>query len=153
MSKETRITDPDTGGQKNGKLARFDQLPAGPLYELAEHYGKGSLKYSDSNWRKGYDWKLSFAALQRHLWQFWGGEDLDVETGSKHVIAAAWHCLALAEFMDKFPNKDSRWRANSVTQITVDTKPRAACKYEDKRQLHFDFEGQQLGKLGELNVK
>ena len=104
---EIRVTSA-TGGQKGSKLARFDLIPPIPLYELAEHYGKGAEKYDDNNWRKGYDWKYSYAALQRHLTQFWRGEDIDPETGTKHVIAAAWHCFALAEFMDIHPDYDSR---------------------------------------------
>jgi hypothetical protein len=104
---ETRVTS-RTGGEKCSKLARHDLIPPVVLQELAEHYGKGAEKYDDHNWRRGYDWKLSYAALQRHLSQFWAGEDLDLETGTKHVVAAAWHCFALAEFMDIHPEYDSR---------------------------------------------
>ena len=52
------------------------------------------------NWRRGYDWSLSYAALQRHAWAFWNREDIDEETGSKHLIAAAWHCLTMAHWMN-----------------------------------------------------
>lgn len=97
-----------TGGEKGTKLARYDLLPAKPLHELAEHYGRGALKYDDDNWRRGYEWSKSFAALQRHAWAFWDGEDIDAETGSKHLIAVAWHALALAEFMDAHPDYDNR---------------------------------------------
>lgn len=100
---EVRLTSV-TGGAKGSKPARFDLIPTGPLWELAEHYGKGAQKYErvngKDNWRNGYDWSLSYAALQRHANAFWNGEDIDAETGSKHIIAAAWHCLALAHFMD-----------------------------------------------------
>jgi hypothetical protein len=108
---EIRITDPETGGQKGSKLARFDLIPPEPLRLLAEHYGKGELKYpSDDmpNWLKGYDWSLSYAALHRHLNAFWQGEDVDEETGSLHLVAAAWHCFALIEFTHRHPGKDDR---------------------------------------------
>lgn len=94
-----RRTVSATGGEKGDKLARFDLIPVGPLWQLAEHYGRGARKYADNNWRQGYPWHLNYAAALRHLASFWGGEDLDPETGSPHVIAAAWHCLALAQFM------------------------------------------------------
>lgn len=94
-----RRTVSATGGEKGDKLARFDLIPVEPLWLLAEHYGKGARKYADNNWRRGYPWHLNYAAAMRHLASFWGGEDLDPETGSPHVIAAAWHCLALAQFM------------------------------------------------------
>ena len=89
------VTDPDTGGQKEGKLARFDLIPPDFLWELAEHYGKGCKKYDDNNWRKGYQWSLSVAALQRHLNLWLQGETFDKETNSHHLVAAAWHCIAL----------------------------------------------------------
>jgi len=107
-TEETRTTDPTTGGQKGQKLARFSLLPVEPLWELAEHYGKGCRKYSERNFELGYAWSLSYDAAMRHLNQFWGGEDMDPETRTKHVIAAAWHCLALALFMKTHPEKDDR---------------------------------------------
>jgi hypothetical protein len=97
-----------TGGEKGSKLERFDLIPVGPLKMLAEHFGKGALKYESRNWERGYDWSLSFAALMRHAWAFWGGEDLDPETGTPHVIAVAWHAMALAEYMSKHPEFDDR---------------------------------------------
>jgi hypothetical protein len=104
---EVRTTSP-TGGEKGTKRARFDLVPPQQLWRLAEHYGYGAEKYSDDNYRHGYDWRLSYAALQRHLNQFWAGEDMDAETGSPHLIAAAWHCITLAEFMDTHPEYDTR---------------------------------------------
>lgn len=107
---EVRVTSA-TGGQKGEKLAAFDQIPPQQLWRLAEHYGKGAQKYSPDNYRFGYDWRASYAALQRHLNQFWMGEDIDPETGSMHLIAAAWHCFTLAEFIDTHPQYDSRLKS------------------------------------------
>lgn len=107
---EVRLTSP-TGGQKGSKLARFDLIPPSVLWELAEHYGKGAEKYDDNNWRKGYDWKYSYASALRHLNTFWSGEDYDNDvpiSPTKHVVAAAWHCIALAWFMDNMQDYDSR---------------------------------------------
>lgn len=104
---EVRITG-STGAQKGSKLARFDLIPAGPLTALAEHYGRGAAKYAARNWELGTDWHLNFAAMMRHAWQFWGGEDIDSETGSPHVISVAWHAFALAEFMRTHPELDTR---------------------------------------------
>ena len=100
---ETTVTDPDTGGRKGQKLARFDMIPSDVLWELAEHYGKGESKYpSDEtglpNWQRGYDWRLSVAALERHLHQFLQGQDADPETGSSHLVAVIWHAIALRWF-------------------------------------------------------
>lgn len=107
-STEEVVYNEKTGARKGSKLARFDLIPTGPLTQLAEHYGRGSKKYEDRNWEKGYDWKYSYSALQRHANAFWGGEDIDEETGSPHIIAVAWHALALAEFMQTHPELDDR---------------------------------------------
>jgi hypothetical protein len=76
-------------------------VPPDVLWELAEHYGKGEAIYPsdpDPNWQRGYSWRLSVAALHRHLSQWEQGEDVDAETGSSHLIAATWHCVALRWF-------------------------------------------------------
>lgn len=99
-----------TGGEKGTKLARFDLIPIGPLTELAKHYGRGARKYDDNNWRRGYEWSKNYAAAQRHMTQFWNGEDIDPETGTPHVICAAWHMFALHEFMIEFPEYDDRYK-------------------------------------------
>lgn len=91
----------ETGGIKGQKIARFDLIPPGPLRALAEHFGRGARKYAPRNWEKGYQWSLSYAALQRHLNAFWGGEDWDEETGSHHLDAAMFHVMALREFVAK----------------------------------------------------
>lgn len=92
---ETRITDPATGGQKGQKLARFSLIPSDWLWSLAEHYGVGARKYEDRNWERGYKWSLSVDAHSRHLHAWLDGESYDQETGSHHLIAAAWHLIAL----------------------------------------------------------
>ncbi len=105
---EVRITDPVTGGMKGQKPARFDLLPGDALALVAEHFGKGGAKYEDRNWEKGYAWGLCFAALQRHVWAFWQGEDIDAETGSLHLTAAAWHALVLLTFATRGIGTDDR---------------------------------------------
>lgn len=97
-----------TGGAKGSKMARFDLLPPAAVKEIAEHFGKGAAKYADRNWEKGYAWSLSYAALQRHLHAFWGGEDIDPETGSHHLAAAGFHVLALLENRRINPQFDDR---------------------------------------------
>ncbi|MEC4833770.1 DUF5664 domain-containing protein [Mycobacteroides chelonae] len=123
MSDEVRVTS-STGGEKGSKLARFDLVPVGPQTELAELYGRGALKYESRNWERGYDWGLSYAALCRHLTQFWAGEDRDAETGAKHIVAVAWHAFALAEFMETHPEFDNRPGKPVADSLGVDLETR-----------------------------
>lgn len=106
---ETRVTDPDTGAQKGSKRERFDLIPAESLNWLARVYGYGAGKYDDHNWRRGYAWGLSYAAMQRHLHAFWSGENFDPESGLPHLAHAMWHCTTLLTFMTEHPEKDDRY--------------------------------------------
>lgn len=134
---EIRTTS-STGGQKGVKLERFDLIPTGPLAELAEHYGVGASKYANHQWRNGYEWSKSYAAMVRHQNAFWAGYDYDVcsndpegcshvdaegrpfvairedacfnHTGSHHMAAVAWHAFCLLEFKDSFPEHDDRYK-------------------------------------------
>lgn len=107
QSGEVRTTSA-TGGQKGVKPERFDLIPVGPLTDLARLYGKGAIKYEPRNYERGYEWSKSYAAMQRHLNLWWSGQDIDEETGVPHVINAAWHCFALALFMETHPEFDDR---------------------------------------------
>ncbi|MGE5612655.1 MAG: dATP/dGTP diphosphohydrolase domain-containing protein, partial [Bacillota bacterium] len=102
-----------SGAEKGTKPAQFQSIPPAALLELATHYQRGASKYSDHNFRKGFEWSKSYSALLRHLLAFWGGEDIDEETGSKHVIAVAWHALTLATFMDEHPDYDDRYKGEN----------------------------------------
>ena len=134
--KEIRVVDPKTGAAKGSKLARFDLIPAQPLWELAEHYGKGMNKYAARNFQKGYSWSLSIAALMRHIVQFMKGEDFDnhnpdcppnctEHTGSAHVIAVCWHGLALRDFMLHHPEGDDR-ESRFFEELTKELAKKAA---------------------------
>lgn len=133
---EERTTS-STGGQKGVKLQRFDLIPAGPLQELAVLYGQGARKYDAHQWRKGYEWSKSFAAIQRHSWAWQAGLDFDVcsndpdgcafvdsegnpfenhlpdacynHTGVHHLVCVAWHSFLLLEFRITHPDHDDRW--------------------------------------------
>ncbi len=88
----------ETGGEKGQKLERHELVVEPFIEELALVCGMGAVKYSDDNWRKGYDWGLSYGAMRRHLRAFWTGEDNDPETGLSHLAHAAWHCMVLWKY-------------------------------------------------------
>lgn len=99
-----------TGGEKGVKPARFDLVPVGPLTTVAKLYGKGAEKYDDHNWMRGYEWSKSYAALMRHVTQFWSGEDLDPDTQLPHLASVVFHAFALMHYMDEHRPFDDRPR-------------------------------------------
>lgn len=97
------------GGTKydGGKL-RFDLFPPRPLEQIAEVYTYGASKYNDRNWEKGITWGRIFAAVMRHLWKFWRGEENDEESGLHHLAHAAWGCVTLLEYTRTHAELDDR---------------------------------------------
>jgi hypothetical protein len=106
---EIRVVDAVTGGAKGQKDAQLSPLDPQALLRVAEVAGYGAKKYDRVNYLKGFAWHLSFDAMQRHLLGFWGGEDIDPESGLPHLAHAAWHCLALLAFMEKGLGTDDRY--------------------------------------------
>ena len=103
------------------KDERFDLIPIGALTQLARHYGVGARKYDDNQWRQGYEYSKSYAALVRHLTQWWGGEDIDEETGSSHLAAVAWHAFTMMTFQADGTGVDDRYR--KPTKFKLDPPP------------------------------
>jgi len=104
----TRVTNSITGGEKDAKPAAYALIPVQPLRAVAEVYGYGAAKYAHRNWERGYDWDLSYSALQRHVNAFWGGEDLDPESKLPHLAHAVFHCMAMMEWLRTHPELDNR---------------------------------------------
>lgn len=98
-----------------GKL-RYDLIPADALDELARVYTIGSEKYDDNNWRLGMKWGKVFAAVMRHMWAFWGGEELDPEDGIAHTIHAAWGCFTLFNYSRIQKRFDDRVKHRQVDE-------------------------------------
>jgi hypothetical protein len=83
-----------TGGRKfdGGKL-EYGLLPPYALEETVKVLTFGAQKYERDNWQKVPDSKRRyFDALQRHMWAWKKGEQLDPESGIHH-LAHAMCCL------------------------------------------------------------
>lgn len=94
-----------------GKL-RFELLPTAPLREIVKVFTYGAAKYTDDNWRQGMKWRRVYGAVQRHLNAFWGGEDIDPESGIHHLAHAAFGLLTLMEYGKTHPEHDDRVKEN-----------------------------------------
>lgn len=99
-----------TGGEKGTKPARYDLIPVEALEQVAMLYGKGAEKYSEHNWRKGYEWSKSYASLQRHVNAFWSGEDDDPEMQLPHLASVVFHAFTLMTFMNEQRAFDDRYK-------------------------------------------
>ena len=92
---------------------RYDLLPVAPMREMAEVLEFGSRKYDSNNWRSANPVALSrhYAAVQRHLNQWWSGEDIDPESGMRHLAHAATTLMFIMELSKSHPEVDDRFRA------------------------------------------
>lgn len=97
---EVRTTS-STGGQKGVKPERHDLIPRRAMAAIARVFGFGATKYADHNWRRGYEWGKSIAALQRHVDAFVDGETYDEESGLPHLAHAGFHVLVLLTWLEE----------------------------------------------------
>ncbi len=96
-----KMSTSSSGGMKGVKEERYDLLPKPGLDAIARVFAFGAEKYASHNWRRGYEWGKSYAALQRHLTAFWEGETFDPESGLPHLGHAGFHILALLTWLEE----------------------------------------------------
>lgn len=100
----------DQGVKFDTEKVRLDLVPTEAIHALGHVLTAGAAKYGSHNWRKGMAWSRVYAATQRHLNAFWGGEDTDDESGMPHL----WHALTNIAFLVVYQalglGKDDRWR-------------------------------------------
>lgn len=88
-----------TEGRKyDSEKIRWDLMPSDAMQEIAKVLTHGATKYGDRNWEKGMAWRRPFAALMRHSWAWWRGEDCDQETGLNHLAHAGCCVLFLLAY-------------------------------------------------------
>lgn len=100
-----------TEGRKDdtGKLP-WDLLPGDALEEIVKVLDFGARKYDRRNWESGMAWSRPFAALMRHMWAWWGGQDKDPETGISHLAHAGACILFLLSYEKRRIGVDDRAR-------------------------------------------
>jgi hypothetical protein len=99
-----------TGGEKGVKPQAVSLVPMLSVLEISEVYTFGAKKYAAHNWRRGYEWSKSYDAVERHLAQWWEGEDLDPESGLCHLAHAGFHVFTLLDFRKNHPDFDDRYK-------------------------------------------
>lgn len=100
----------DGGVKFDQNKRRVDLVPTEAINALADILTAGAVKYGRDNWRKGMDWSRVYGAAQRHMLAFWGGDDIDEESGMPHL----WHALTNIAFLVSYQamsvGRDDRWK-------------------------------------------
>lgn len=95
--------------------ARFDLIPPGPLYDVAEAFKVGADNHGERNWEDGsIPISRFFAAAMRHAWAWWRGEDLDPESGLPHEAHVATNWLIIAELRRRRLSDDRPGRRRTL---------------------------------------
>lgn len=77
---------------------RYSLLPPNALEAIVKVLTYGSKKYEDFNWMQVENYKdRYFSAANRHLWQWWRGEQIDEESGESHLACAITNLMFLLE--------------------------------------------------------
>lgn len=101
---------------------RYDLIPVEPMAQVARVYTIGAKKYNDRNWESGIKWGRIYAAIQRHLTAYWGGERDDKVDGQHHLASVVWGALALMEYERTHPELDDR-KPEAGEQVTPARPP------------------------------
>ena len=75
---------------------RWDLLPLEEVEDIVKVFTAGANKYGDNNWQhleKGY--QRYKAAMFRHLLEYEKGNEIDEETGCRHLAQVAWNAIAM----------------------------------------------------------
>ena len=94
----------EEGRKDDGGKAPIHLINPSLLFNIADVLGFGARKYAERNWEQGIAYSRVFAALQRHLWQWWDGTRLDAESGLPHLAHAACCLMFLIAYTER-PSK------------------------------------------------
>lgn len=91
-------------------------IPPEYIEEVATILNFGAEKYGVNNWRMDGGNTIhsrTYSSLQRHLNAYWRGEDLDPESGRRHLAHAATQLMILMIHTLEHPEMDDRYKGDS----------------------------------------
>lgn len=94
-------------GKLSWSMVDFDSLEG--LVRVLEY---GSKKYSKGNWKKGMPVTQVTESLMRHLFAFLRGEDIDPESGCRHISHVMCNAMFLEYILREKPHYDDRKSTN-----------------------------------------
>lgn len=81
------------------KKLRWDLLPLNLIEDVVRVYTAGAEKYGANRWQNLPDGYNRYkAAMLRHLVEFEKGNEIDEETGCRHLAQCVWNALAMLHF-------------------------------------------------------
>lgn len=90
-------------GKLQWSMVDFDSLEG--LVRVLEY---GAKKYSKGNWKKGMPVTQVTESLMRHLFAFLKGEDVDPESGCRHISHVMCNTMFLEYILREKPHYDDR---------------------------------------------
>lgn len=87
---------------------RIDLIDPDFIVGLGDILYYGANKYGDRNWQKGIAASRLYGSVQRHLNYFWGGEEVDDESGREHLLHAACNIMMLYWMLNHKAEYDDR---------------------------------------------
>jgi len=92
-----------------GKKVGVHVVPPNVITSMALALTEGKLKYGLSNWRRhSIHYSAYYDAVMRHMFSFWNGEDIDVDSGLHHVVKAMATLAVLVDAMHNSKVIDDR---------------------------------------------
>lgn len=102
------LSHSDVAVKHDADKPRYDLIPPEALDGLARMYALGAKKYADRNWEKGFKWSRVFAAMMRHSWAWFRGEDYCPQDGQHHLLSVLFCAMALYTFVARKAGEDDR---------------------------------------------
>lgn len=106
-----------SGARYNSGKVRYELIPTHLLESTARVLDYGTMKYAEWNWAKGMDYSVPIGCMKRHLAAIERGEDIDPESGERHIGHVIANALMLEHYMNVYPQMDDRpkWFKNGET--------------------------------------
>ena len=98
-TKDMEQKNENAEAKKNDRLddkLRWELLPLEDIEDIVKVYTEGAKKYGPDRWQNLPDGIRRYkAALLRHLVEFDKGNEIDEETGCRHLAQVAWNAIAM----------------------------------------------------------
>lgn len=103
--KNTKKEEKGKGHKEDIGKTRLDLIPTKAIELIGQAFTHGAAKYGAHNYRKGVDYSRLYGAALRHLNAFWGGEDIDEDSGLHHLALAGAETCMLIAMDEKFDDR------------------------------------------------